>query len=129
MNIYQYPTRSTWKTLLQRPAMNVASLESTVKNILQEVKQQGDAAVKKFTQQFDKAAIDDLQVKEEEFMIAQQTLDAKLKAAILSAKVNIETFHRSQLDSQLIIETMPGVQCWRKSVAIEKVGLYIPGGT
>src|SRR4026209_2169067 len=99
MKIYQYPKREEWKTLLQRPAMNIAALEATVNNILQEVKQQGDAAVKKFTQQFDKAVIDDLLVKEEEFTTAQQTLDAKLKAAILSAKVNIETFHRSQLDS------------------------------
>lgn len=115
--------------MLQRPVMNVAALEASVKNILQEVRQQGDAAVKKFTQQFDKAAIDNLQVAEDEFTQAQQVLDAKLKAAILSAKVNIETFHKAQLGSTQIIETMPGVQCWRKSVAIEKVGLYIPGGT
>ncbi len=96
---------------------------------MQEVKQQGDAAVKKFTQQFDKATINDLAVGNEEFMIAQQTLDPKLKAAILSAKVNIETFHKAQLTPPEVIETMPGVQCWRKSVGIEKVGLYIPGGS
>ncbi|OQP63144.1 histidinol dehydrogenase [Niastella vici] len=129
MQVYQYPERGEWKALLQRPVMNVAALESSVQHILQEVKQQGDAAVKKFTLQFDKATISDLQVAEEEFMIAQQSLDAKLKAAILSAKVNIETFHKSQLTAPEVIETMPGVQCWRKSVAIEKVGLYIPGGT
>jgi histidinol dehydrogenase len=129
MQVYQYPNQTAWKALLQRPVMNVAALEESVKNILQEVKQQGDAAVKKFTLQFDKAAIDNLLVAEEDFMIAQQTLDAKLKAAILSAKVNIETFHKTQLSEPQVIETMPGVQCWRKSVAIEKVGLYIPGGT
>lgn len=129
MQIYQYPNPGEWTTLLQRPAMSVAALEGSVKAILQEVKQQGDAAVKKFTKQFDKATIDNLVVSEEEFTIAQQSLDAKLKAAILSAKVNIETFHKAQLTAPEVIETMPGVQCWRKSVAIEKVGLYIPGGT
>jgi histidinol dehydrogenase len=129
MQVYQYPERNNWKTLLQRPVMNNAALEGSVKNILQEVKQQGDAAVKKFTQQFDKAAIDNMVVSEEEFTTAQASLDAKLKAAILSAKVNIETFHKTQLTAPEVIETMPGVQCWRKSVGIEKVGLYIPGGT
>ncbi|MFL5746666.1 MAG: histidinol dehydrogenase [Niastella sp.] len=129
MQIYQSPKRSDWKALLQRPVMNTTALEGSVKNILQEVKQQGDAAVKKFTQQFDKAAIDTMMVSEEEFNTAQELLDAKLKAAILSAKVNIETFHKTQLTAPEVIETMPGVQCWRKSVGIEKVGLYIPGGT
>jgi histidinol dehydrogenase len=123
MQLYQYPNRSEWKALLQRPVMNNEALEGSVKNILQEVKQKGDAAVKKFTQQFDKATISNLVVSEEELMNAQQSLDAKLKAAILSAKVNIETFHRSQLTAPEVIETMPGVQCWRKNVAIEKVGL------
>lgn len=129
MQVYQYPKRNEWKALLQRPAMNVEALEASVKNILQEVKQQGNAAIKKFTQQFDKATINDPMVAEEAFMIAQRALDAKLKAAILSAKVNIETFHKLQLTAPEVIETMPGVQCWRKNVAIEKVGLYIPGGT
>jgi histidinol dehydrogenase len=129
MQVYQYPERNNWKALLQRPVMNNTALEGSVKNILQEVKQQGDAAVKKFTQQFDKATISNMVVTEEEFNTAQESLDAKLKAAILSAKVNIETFHKTQLTAPEIIETMPGVQCWRKSVGIEKVGLYIPGGT
>ena len=129
MQVYQYPERNTWKALLQRPVMNNTALEGSVKNILQEVKQQGDAAVKKFTQQFDKATISNMVVTEEEFNSAQEILDAKLKAAILSAKVNIETFHKTQLTAPEVIETMPGVQCWRKSVGIEKVGLYIPGGT
>jgi len=129
MQIYQFPKRSDWKALLQRPVMNNTALEGSVKNILQEVKQLGDTAVKKFTLQFDKAAIDNMVVSEEEFNTAQELLDAKLKAAILSAKVNIETFHKTQLTAPEVIETMPGVQCWRKSVGIEKVGLYIPGGT
>jgi histidinol dehydrogenase len=129
MQVYKYPNRGQWKALLQRPVMSTEALEGSVKNILQEVKQQGDAAVKKFTKQFDKAVIDNLVVAEEEFIKAQESLDATLKAAILSAKVNIETFHKTQLTTPQVIETMPGVQCWRKSVAIEKVGLYIPGGT
>ena len=77
MQIYQYPNRSEWKALLQRPVLNVESLEGSIKNILQEVKQQGDAAVQKFTQQFDKATINNLVVSEEEFTAAQQLLDAK----------------------------------------------------
>jgi histidinol dehydrogenase len=129
MQIYKQPSRTDWPSILQRPIMNVAALELSVKNILQEVKQNGDAAIKKFTLQFDETSIDNLLVTEEEFAIAQQTLEAPLKAAILSAKVNIETFHKSQLTAPEVIETMPGVRCWRKSVAIEKVGLYIPGGT
>ena len=129
MQVYQYPERNNWKALLQRPVMNNTALEGSVKKILQEVKEQGDAAVKKFTQQFDKATINNMVVTEEEFNKAQEALDAKLKAAILSAKVNIETFHKTQLTAPEVIETMPGVQCWRKSVGIEKVGLYIPGGT
>lgn len=129
MQVYQYPGRDEWKILLQRPVMNTDALEGSVKNILQEVKQQGDAAVKKFTKQFDKATINDLLVPEDDFTTAQQSLDPKLKAAILSAKVNIETFHKAQLTAPEVIETMPGVKCWRKHVAIEKVGLYIPGGT
>src|SRR4051812_27144186 len=115
MQIYQSPKRSDWKALLQRPVMNNTALEGSVKNILQEVKQQGDAAVRKFTQQFDKATISNMVVTEEEFNTAQESLDPKLKAAILSAKVNIETFHKTQLTAPEVIETMPGVQCWRKS--------------
>lgn len=129
MLTYNLPSKNEWPSILQRPVMNMAALEATVKPILQEVKQNGDSALKKFTQQFDKTTIDNLLVSEEEFATAQATLDASLKAAILSAKVNIETFHKSQLTAPQVIETMPGVQCWRKNVAIEKVGLYIPGGT
>jgi histidinol dehydrogenase len=129
MRNYKLPSRNEWPAILQRPVMNVAALEATVKPILQEVRANGDAALKKFTQQFDKTTVENLLVSEEEFANAQATLDASLKAAMLSAKVNIETFHKSQLTQPQVIETMPGVQCWRKNVAIEKVGLYIPGGT
>jgi histidinol dehydrogenase len=129
MKLYTNPARDQWEEIIKRPALDAASLEGTVKQVLQRVKQEGDAAVKAFTKQFDKASVNELLVSPEEFAIAQQSLDPVLKAAILSAKVNIETFHKTQLRESEPVETMPGVVCWRKSVGIEKVGLYIPGGT
>jgi histidinol dehydrogenase len=129
MKLYTNPARNEWAEIIKRPALEAASLEGTVKHVLQRVKQEGDAAVKAFTRQFDKASVDELLVSPEEFAMAQQSLDPVLKAAILSAKVNIETFHKTQLRESEPVETMPGVVCWRKSVGIEKVGLYIPGGT
>lgn len=115
--------------VIRRPSLDSASLEQTVKNILNEVRENGDEAVKKFTLQFDKMAIDDLRVSEKEINEAESFLDKNLKQSIVSAKQNIEKFHASQLKTEDAIETLPGVICWRKSVAIEKVGLYIPGGT
>jgi histidinol dehydrogenase len=115
--------------LLQRPVAEAARLEEVVSNILQQVKASGDEAVKQLTKQFDKADIDTLLVSKAEFAAASDVLDAELKTAILTAKANIETFHKTQFTAPEIVETMPGVQCWRKMVAIEKVGLYIPGGT
>jgi histidinol dehydrogenase len=114
---------------VQRPSFDSSSLEETVKNILQEVKTSGDEAAKKFTLQFDKAEIINLRVSDEEIEKAEIFLSDELKKAILTAKNNIEKFHSAQIQSAEFVETMPGVQCWRKTVAIEKVGLYIPGGT
>ena len=93
------------------------------------MKEKGDEAVRRFTLQFDKAEINDLQVSEKEIDNAENFLSDELKQAINIAKTNIEKFHSAQLGSTEFVETMPGVQCWRKMVAIEKVGLYIPGGT
>lgn len=129
MNLYKNPARSEWHELIRRPVMETDSLEQSVKSILREVKESGDAALRKFTKQFDKADVQEPAVHADEFMAAQAALDPKLKAAILSARVNIETFHKTQITEPVLVETMPGVQCWRKSIAIEKVGLYIPGGT
>lgn len=129
MKIYNYPARSEWPALLQRPVAEAAKLEETVGGILQQVKGEGDAAIKELTLRFDKAVVDELLVSEAEFAAAAQQLDAELKTAILTAKANIERFHQQQLTAPELIETMPGVLCWRKMVAIEKVGLYIPGGT
>lgn len=129
MKVYNNPARVEWPVLLQRPVAEAARLEEVVSGILQQVKAKGDEAVKQFTKQFDKADIAELLVSKAEFAAASDVLDAELKAAILTAKANIETFHKKQLTAPEIVETMPGVQCWRKMVAIEKVGLYIPGGT
>jgi histidinol dehydrogenase len=108
---------------------DAASLEATVRRVLGDVKQNGDAAVIHYTFQFDKAQLDTLQVPAADFEEAEQLLSAELKQAILTAKENIYTFHSKQVSTPEIIETMPGIQCWRKSVGIERVGLYIPGGS
>jgi len=129
MKIYEYPDKNDWDELIKRPTLDAAALEQNVRQIMEEVKASGDAAVKKYTQQFDGAALDDLSVSEAELREAAASLSPELKQAIRLAAANIETFHARQLTPVEIIETMPGVQCWRKSVGIEKVGLYIPGGT
>jgi len=129
MLVFEYPERSQWPELLRRPVFDNTALETSVGNILADVRQNGDAAVRKYAQQFDKVQLDALAVTPAEFAQAAATLDPALKKAILQAKHNIEVFHKAQQESGKVIETMPGVQCWRKPVAIEKVGLYIPGGS
>jgi histidinol dehydrogenase len=129
MKIYTNPDKSTWRELLQRPVFETASLEKTVFEILQSVKNEGDTAVKRFTAQFDQVEIENLRVNETEIQEAIQSLNEDLKQAIHIAKANIEKFHTQQIQPIEVVETMPGVRCWRKSVGIEKVGLYIPGGT
>jgi histidinol dehydrogenase len=129
MKVFDNPARSEWNALLQRPVAEAAKLEAIVSGILQQVKIKGDEAVRQLTREFDKADVDQLLVTEAEFQEAAGSLNEELKTAILTAKANIETFHKKQLSEPEIVETMPGVQCWRRSVAIEKVGLYIPGGT
>ena len=129
MNIYQYPDKKDWDGIIKRPSLDAASLEQKVRQILDEVKATGDTAVKKYTLQFDGVALDDLAVSETEIKQAATLVSDDLKQAIRQAAANIEAFHSKQLSPPEIIETMPGVQCWRKSVGIEKVGLYIPGGS
>ena len=114
---------------VQRPAFDSSSLEETTTNILSQVKTTGDEAVRKFTVQFDKADVKDLRLSDREIDEAENLLEDDLKQAIATAKNNIEKFHADQIKGDEFVETMPGVQCWRKTVAIEKVGLYIPGGT
>lgn len=129
MKTYLYPPQSAWPTLLARPAMDTAQLEDAVIGILDDIRSTGDAAVKKYTARFDGAELTDLQVSNEELLRAESLLTNELKAAIRTAQRNIETFHAQQVVQPEVIETMPGVRCWRKNVGIEKVGLYIPGGT
>jgi histidinol dehydrogenase len=129
MQIIKHPKKSEWSRLLKRPAIDSSSLEASVTNILHQVKASGDEALKRFATIYDKVSVSELQVTKEEIETAAATISDELKAAIAMAKKNIETFHSKQVSAVEKVETMPGVVCWRKSVAIEKVGLYIPGGT
>lgn len=129
MQTTRFPDKSTWNTLLQRPVMDTSALEKKVNDILQEVRSDGDQAIKKFAAEFDKVTLTDIRVPAAAFAQAEATLEPALKAAIQQAAKNITTFHRAQQEKVQMIETMPGVQCWRKPVAIQKVGLYIPGGS
>lgn len=129
MHTFQLPERSEWKQLLARPVIDAVALEQSVTSILQQVKTDGDEAVKLFTKQFDGVELDDWRVSREAFDAAENALQADLKKAIQQAAANIKFFHEKQVSGIEVIETMPGVQCWRKSVGIEKVGLYIPGGS
>ena len=129
MEIIKYPNPDEWNKLIKRPALDVSSLFGTVQKVLDEVRTQGDEAVKKYGEQFDKDKISDLLVSETEINEAETLVDAELKEAILIAKNNIEKFHEAQKFNGNRIETTTGVTCWQKAVAIEKVGLYIPGGS
>lgn len=129
MKIVQYPERAAWQQLLTRPAIDNSSLQQKVKEVMIEVKLQGDTAVKKFTRQFDGVDLADWVVSEKEIREAASLLSDELKRAISQAAENIELFHQKQMAAVEVIETMPGIQCWRRSIGIEKVGLYIPGGT
>lgn len=129
MIIYKYPAKNSLNELLTRPVMETAVLEEKIAPVFQQIKKNGDRAVRKFTVEFDKAEIEQLEVTEQEKYFALNQIDPDLFNAIKLAAENITAFHRKQLAPVEKIETMPGVVCWRKSVPIEKVGLYIPGGT
>ncbi|MEJ7767013.1 MAG: histidinol dehydrogenase [Chitinophagaceae bacterium] len=129
MQVIKYPERLEWKKICKRPALDIYSLEVTVANVLREIKENSDDAVKRFTLMFDKVSIDSIEVSLEDIKQSGELLSVELKQAINQAKLNIEKFHSRQLYEAEVTETMPGVKCWRKCVPIEKVGLYIPGGT
>ena len=129
MEIIKYPSKEEWGSLVKRPALDVTTLFDTVRTVLDEVRQEGDVAVKRYEEKFDKVTLTDLQVSEAEIEEACELVSEELKQAIRTAKDNIEKFHASQRFTGHKIETTPGVTCWQKAVAIEKVGLYIPGGT
>lgn len=132
MEVIKYPSREEWASLAQRPALDVTTLFDTVRTVLDEVRTEGDAAVIRYEEKFDKidpSTFLSLQVSELEMQEARGSVSDELKQAIRRAKENIETFHASQRFEGKKVETAPGVTCWQKAVAIEKVGLYIPGGT
>jgi histidinol dehydrogenase len=129
MQTIKYPNKGTWKDILKRSSIDTKKLESTVEKILLDIKTNGQSAINKYTLAFDKVSIKNVLVSKEEFIVAENQISQDLKKAIQIAKKNIATFHASQKEEVKIIETMTGVVCWRKSIAIQKVGLYIPGGT
>jgi histidinol dehydrogenase len=126
---YINPGKEQWAELTRRPSIDYASLEQIVLPILQEVKEYGDAAIKKYTAQFDKVTLASLSILPEEINRASSFLEDELINAIGIAAANISKFHRAQVEDIFKMETTPGVVCWRKPVGIETVGLYIPGGT
>ncbi|MEM6766738.1 MAG: histidinol dehydrogenase [Bacteroidota bacterium] len=129
MEVVKYPLRENWKKLLARPAAARTDIGPVVEGILAEIKDKGDEALRRYTEKFDQVALETLKVSEEEFREADASLSHSLKNAIDTASANVEAFHRSQKEPFRKVETMPGVLCWRKSVPIQRVGLYIPGGT
>lgn len=129
MKVIKYPGREEWEELAKRPALDVTTLFDTVRTVLDDVRTEGDAAVKRYGEKFDKVALSSLQVSDKEMHEAATLVSEELKQAILTAKANIEKFHASQRFVGQRVETTPGVVCWQKAVAIDKVGLYIPGGT
>ena len=129
MQEFKFPARKDWKKILTRPTADMADIEQKVIPILEDVKKSGDEAIRKYALQFDNILLNDFQVSQSEIDEAEASLNDDLKASIKVAIKNIERFHEAQISSSALIETMPGVECWRKSVGIEKVGIYIPGGT
>ncbi len=123
------PKRSTWESLLKRPTQTISDIEEVVNNIFKEVQADGDTVIKKYTAQFDKVALDSLSATETEIETANGNVSDALKQAINLAKSNIEKFHAAQKTAKVEVETMPGVDCWQEKRPIQKVGLYIPGGT
>lgn len=129
MNIIVNPTRTEWSALLERPHRDASELRQTVKTVLDDIQARGDEAVKEYELKFDKVELSQLAVSEAEMQEAETLVSEELKAAITLAHSNIAKFHEAQKFEPICVETQPGVKCWQKSIAIEKVGLYIPGGT
>lgn len=130
MNIIRYPAKSDWNSIVERPHMDLSKLNATVSSVLKDIKENGDEAVKKYEEQFDHVKPSSLKVTEEEIEEAFESISSDLKSSLEQAHHNIAAFHEAQkFEEGQHIETCKGVTCWQKSIAIEKVGLYIPGGT
>jgi len=129
MQIFKYPSKETWTQILARPVFDSTSLFETVQTVLDDVRLRGDAAVNEYTQKFDKVTLSQIEVTKEEIAEAEKLVSVQLKQAIEMARRNIWKFHSEQQHDLPEIQTSPGVFCWQKAIAIEKVGLYVPGGT
>jgi histidinol dehydrogenase len=129
MNLVINPSKKEWPGILQRPVFDAKSLLPMVQEVLDAIQEKGDEAVKAYTLSFDQVNLSSTQLNDDQINQMASALDSQVKKAIEVAKINIEKFHQTQLQKVEKIETMPGVWCWRKSVGIEKVGIYIPGGT
>ncbi|MCR4918919.1 MAG: histidinol dehydrogenase [Prevotella sp.] len=129
MNIYQYPETKQWAEICRRPHLDYTQLNSTVAGILSDVRQRGDEAVRQYEAQFDHAELEQLAVSKEEFDEAESQVSSELKDAIRLAWQNIYTFHSAQLHTADDVLVQPGVRCWQRLMPIDKVGLYVPGGT
>ncbi len=127
--VFIQPDKSTWGTLLMRPALEQVELSAKVQEIMEAVRAQGEEAVINYTEQFDQVKLRSIRVTTDQIKAAADELTPALKTAMQIAKTNIEVFHQTQWQKTEKLETMPGVWCWRKSVGIDKVGIYIPGGT
>jgi histidinol dehydrogenase len=129
MNLVINPPKKEWSEIIQRPVFDAKNLMPMVQEVLNAIQEKGDQAVKDYTLSFDQVNLSSIQLNEDQINQIASTLDSHVKKAIEVAKINIEKFHQTQLQKVEKIETMPGVWCWRKSIGIEKVGMYIPGGT
>ncbi|WP_372754940.1 histidinol dehydrogenase [Mariniflexile sp.] len=129
MQIIKNPNKNEWRQVLERPTQTVGDIESTVVQIFDDVSKKGDASIKRYTTKFDGIALETNMVSSEEIQKAIASVSENLKKAIITAKHNIEVFHKAQKTSKIEVETAKGVQCWQEKRAIQKVGLYIPGGT
>jgi len=129
MKVIKYPTRDQWALLLTRPSYDSTLLFDSVQKVLNDVRTQGDKALNEYTKQFDKVILEQIEVTKEEMVEAEKLVSDNLKQAIEMARRNIWKFHSEQQQELPEIQTSPGVYCWQKAIAIEKVGLYVPGGT
>ena len=129
MQIFKYPAREEWKSILARPVFDSTSLFETVQKVLDDVRMRGDQAVKEYTQLFDKVDVNATEVTPQEIADAEKLVPMQLKQAIEMSRRNIWKFHNEQIQEYPEVQTTPGVYCWQKAIPIDKVGLYIPGGT
>ena len=129
MNVIKYPKRADWSTILKRPTQTVDDIEATVNQVFDDVKRNGDTAIAKYTSMFDGVELESMIVSESEIEFASSHVSEELKKAIQLAKSNIEAFHKAQKTDKVFLQTQNGVECWQEKRPIQKVGLYIPGGT